>query len=109
MLGHGFSSCPDKAKAYTFTKLFKDVLTVFDSYVAEGRQCVLLAHSYGCSFSVALARTRPERVAVLVLVASGGPSPLAPPPRPARPALAACLQRLLECRLKVRIHRYESG
>jgi pimeloyl-ACP methyl ester carboxylesterase len=35
MLGHGFSSCPDKVGAYTFTKLFKDVITIFDAYIPD--------------------------------------------------------------------------
>ncbi len=56
LLGHGFSSVPDDAKAYNFNRLLRDVLTIFDHYVYEGRPCAVIAHSYGCSFAVALAR-----------------------------------------------------
>ena len=70
MLGHGFSSCPDKAKAYTFSKLFRDILFVFDAYIPQDQKCVVFGHSYGCSFTIALARARMERITTLVLVAS---------------------------------------
>ena len=50
MLGHGFSACPDSSKAYTFSRLFKDVLAIFDAYVPEERWAVVFGHSYGCSF-----------------------------------------------------------
>jgi hypothetical protein len=56
LLGHGFSSVPDDPKSYTFNKLFRDVLTIFDHYVYEGRPCAIIAHSYGCSFAAALSR-----------------------------------------------------
>jgi len=102
MLGHGFSACPDSAKAYTFSRLFKDVLAIFDAFVSEDKRAVVFGHSYGCSFSVALARARPERVCTLVLVAGGGPTPLAPPPdkapRPVMHCLLTLLRRVLECK-----------
>lgn len=69
LLGHGFSSTPDKVSCYTFPKLFRDVLTVFDHFcVAGGRQnsTVIIGHSYGCSFATAIARSRPDHVKVLV-------------------------------------------
>jgi hypothetical protein len=43
LLGHGFSSTPDRANAYTFSKLFHDTLTVFDHFcVAGGRQVKII-------------------------------------------------------------------
>ena len=56
LLGHGFSSVPDDPSSYTFSKLFRDVLTIFDHYVYEGRPCAVFAHSYGSSFAAALSR-----------------------------------------------------
>lgn len=108
MLGHGFSSCPDKAKAYTFTKLFKDILTIFDAYVTENRKCIVFGHSYGCSFTIALARTRSEKITTLVLIASGGPTPLAPPPNIAKypKCIVDCLRRVLECKFKNQQQKY---
>lgn len=109
MLGHGFSSCPDKAKAYTFTKLFKDILTLFDTYVPDNKKSIVFGHSYGCSFTVALARTRPDRISTLVMVASGGPTPLAPPPHVKKypQCLLDCAKRVLECKWKAeQQHKY---
>jgi len=108
MLGHGFSSCPDKAKSYTFTKLFKDILYVFDTYIPDDRTCVIIGHSYGCSFSVALARARADKVVSLVLIASGGPTPLAPPPAISKyPSfLVDCFRHVLECKFKNQQHKY---
>ena len=110
MLGHGFSACPDSAKAYTFSRLFKDILAIFDAYVSEERRAVVFGHSYGCSFAVALARTRPERVCTLVLVAGGGPTPLAPPPN-AYPLTGtkwamSVLRRILECKAQGSQQKY---
>ena len=108
MLGHGFSSCPDKAKAYTFSKLFRDILFVFDAYIPQDQKCVVFGHSYGCSFTIALARARMERITTLVLVASGGPTPLAPPPVISRypKCMMELVRRLLECKLKHQQHKY---
>ena len=110
MLGHGFSACPDSSKAYTFSRLFKDVLAIFDAFVPEERRAVVFGHSYGCSFSVALARTRPERVTTLILVAGGGPTPLAPPPNSQTKTGAkwamALLRRILECKARGSHQKY---
>jgi len=108
MIGHGFSSCPDKAKAYTFTKLFKDILTIFDAYVTENRKCIVFGHSYGCSFTIALARTRAEKISTLVMIASGGPTPLAPPPNISKypKCIVDCLRRVLECKFKNQQQKY---
>ena len=102
LLGHGFSSCPDNQKSYTFTKLFKDILTIFDSYIPESRKTIIFGHSYGCSFSTALARARLERVVSLVLIASGGPTPLAPPPQVSKypKCVKNLLKRMVECKAK---------
>ena len=43
------------------------------------RACVVIGHSYGCALAVSLGRQRPDNVKMLVLVAGGGPTPLAPP------------------------------
>lgn len=101
LLGHGFSTVPDDASSYTFSKLFRDVLTIFDHYVYEGRPCALFAHSYGSSFAAALSRARPASVIMMILVASGGPTPLAPPPAmKSMPAsVVSCLKPLLKCGL----------
>ena len=79
ILGHGFSSAPDKAKSYTFNKLLRDILTIFDHFIPRSRECIIVAHSYGCSMAAALARSRPESVKLLVMCSSGGPTPLCPP------------------------------
>ena len=102
LLGHGFSSCPDTAKAYTFPKLLKDVLTIFDTYVPEHRKSVIFGHSYGCSLTTALTRARLERVVTLVLIASGGPTPLAPAPRVSKypKCVKSLVRRGFECKGK---------
>ena len=99
LLGHGFSSVPDNAKCYTFSKLFRDLLTIFDHYIPENRQCVIIAHSYGCSFAAALTRTRPSNVIMLLLLASGGPTPLSPPKvfKSIPTSLLTCLKPFLRC------------
>jgi hypothetical protein len=33
LLGHGFSSAPDRPKSYTFVKLLRDTLTIFDHFI----------------------------------------------------------------------------
>ena len=108
MLGHGFSSCPDKASAYKFTKLFKDFITIFDAYIPDDKKAIVIGHSYGCSFSAALARTRPEKIAALVLLASGGPTPLAPPPGLYKYPkwIMAAYRIVLECKFRNQQHKY---
>ncbi len=66
---------------------------------------VIICHSYGCSFGAALARTRPEKVTALIMIASGGPTPLAPPPHlarchPLQAPLLTALRLVLRCRYK---------
>ena len=96
LLGHGFSSSPDKAKSYTFKKLLKDTFVVFDHFTAtssmnmmpsgcdldsdlEPRSCVVIGHSYGCAIAASIAKQRPDNVKMLILLACGGPTPLTPP------------------------------
>lgn len=45
LLGHGFSSCPDRAKDYFFNEILADLEAVFDKYCK--RQNIIIAHSYG--------------------------------------------------------------
>nr|CAD7576988.1 unnamed protein product [Timema californicum] len=96
MLGHGYSAAPDQASAYTFTRMLKDALDIFDQYVGS-RKCVVIAHAYGCSLGAAVARYRCEQVGQLVLISGGGPTPLAPRTADSKtPALPFCLQICLK-------------
>ncbi len=75
-------------------------MVTFDHYVRGDRVCCLVAHSYGTSFAAALARARPHNVKTLLLLASGGPTPLMPPPviRSVPAAFVdACLKPFLRC------------
>jgi abhydrolase domain-containing protein 8 len=47
MLGHGYSAAPDNASAYTFQRLLKDSIDIFDRFVGEHRKCVVIGHAYG--------------------------------------------------------------
>ena len=100
LLGHGFSSAPDKPKSYTFPKILRDILTIFDHFIPRSREVVVVGHSYGCSMAAALARSRPESVKLLVMCASGGPTPLAPPKQLSKvpKSLIGCLKPFLKCR-----------
>nr|CAD7459776.1 unnamed protein product [Timema tahoe] len=96
MLGHGYSAAPDQASAYTFTRMLKDTLDIFDQYVGS-RKCVVIGHAYGCSLAAAVARYRCEQVGQLVLISGGGPTPLAPRTADSKtPALPFCLQICLK-------------
>ena len=88
LLGHGFSSAPDRPKAYSFQKLLRDTVTIFDHFTSisvmnngleSPRNCVVICHAYGSPIGTALTRLRPDNVKSLVMVACGGPTPLAPP------------------------------
>lgn len=48
LLGHGFSSAPNRPKDYHFDKLLKDLEAVLLHYAFKpGQKCVLVAHNYG--------------------------------------------------------------
>ncbi|RZC39497.1 abhydrolase domain-containing protein 8-like [Asbolus verrucosus] len=83
MLGHGYSSTPDRASSYTFHNLLIHAITIFDHYTAsdDKRKCILIGHSYGCSLISALYRHRASQIAQLILISGGGPTPLAAPVR----------------------------
>ncbi|XP_067002712.1 uncharacterized protein [Anabrus simplex] len=97
MLGHGYSSAPDRAAAYTFHHLLKDALDLFDKFIGENKICVIIGHAYGCSLAAAMARYRPQQVSQLVLISGGGPTPLAPRTGDCRPpSVSPCLQVLMK-------------
>ncbi|PSN36741.1 hypothetical protein C0J52_23613 [Blattella germanica] len=47
MLGHGYSAAPDNPSAYTFHRLLKDAIDIFDRFVGDRRKCVVIGHAYG--------------------------------------------------------------
>ncbi|XP_066247273.1 protein ABHD8-like [Euwallacea similis] len=81
LLGHGFSSAPNKASLYQFTNILSQIMSVFDYFMKKDdkRKCILIGHSYGCSLITALYPNRATRIAQLILISGGGPTPLAPP------------------------------
>ena len=60
-------------------------VSVLNNGLDTARACVVVCHGYGCALGTALTRIRPESVKSLVMIASGGPTPLAPPPPSALP------------------------
>lgn len=97
MLGHGFSSAPDKAAYYTFQNLLLQSLTIFDRYMTnnEKRKCIIIAHSYGCSLATAMYQHRPAHISQLVLISGGGPTPLAAPVSEDEISPFGCMYNLL--------------
>lgn len=81
VLGHGYSSAPNRASLYHFKSLLTQIMQVFDNFMKEEdeRKCILIGHSYGCSLITALYPHRATKIAQLVLISGGGPTPLAPP------------------------------
>lgn len=98
MLGHGLSSAPDRQQDYCFRQLTRHALRVVEAVVPHSARCVLIGHAFGCSVAAAVARAVPTRVALLVLVSGGGPTPLAPRGPDARPPQPAPWRRLLPLR-----------
>lgn len=49
MLGHGYSSTPNKSKLYSFKNLLNNAVAIFDHYVSEhaSQSCIIIAHSFG--------------------------------------------------------------
>ncbi|XP_017787292.1 PREDICTED: protein ABHD8-like [Nicrophorus vespilloides] len=81
MLGHGYSSAPNRRRAYKFKKLLNHVFAVFDHYAQrdETRKFIIIGHSFGCSLATALCRYRPQQIVQLVLISGGGPTALSAP------------------------------
>lgn len=124
MLGHGYSSVPDKASAYKFKNLLKYTLAVFDHYVGcdESKNSIVIGHSYGydyhmlymsqyckyyccsCSLATALCRYRSQQIIQLILISGGGPTPLAPPVQGEELSIINCVRAffkpLLFCGVK---------
>lgn len=49
MLGHGYSSTPNKTNLYSFVNLLNNAIAIFDHYVTEhaSQSCIIIAHSFG--------------------------------------------------------------
>ncbi|KAJ7308174.1 hypothetical protein JRQ81_008691 [Phrynocephalus forsythii] len=76
LAGHGASSAPQVAAAYTFYALAEDMRAVFKRYAK--RRNVLVGHSYGVSFCTFLAHEYPDLVHKVVMLNGGGPTALEP-------------------------------
>ncbi|MDX1649170.1 MAG: alpha/beta fold hydrolase [Myxococcota bacterium] len=68
--GHGRSEAPADPDAYTMERVVDDLGRVLDA-AAPGRRAVLGGLSFGGLASLHVTRARPERVAALLLLASG--------------------------------------
>ncbi|EFA11067.2 protein ABHD8 isoform X2 [Tribolium castaneum] len=98
MLGHGFSSAPNKPNSYTFHNLLIHAITIFDHYTAsdDKRKCILIGHSYGCSIVTALYRHRAPQISQLILISGGGPTPLAAPVKNSEISPFGCIHTLFK-------------
>ncbi|KAJ8408300.1 hypothetical protein AAFF_G00257140 [Aldrovandia affinis] len=76
LAGHGASSAPRIAAAYTFYALAEDLRAIFKRYAR--RRNILIGHSYGVSFCTFLAHEYPEQVHKVVMINGGGPTALEP-------------------------------
>ncbi|KAG9350719.1 hypothetical protein JZ751_024608 [Albula glossodonta] len=76
LAGHGASSAPQIAAAYTFYALAEDMRAIFKRYAR--RRNILIGHSYGVSFCTFLAHEYPEQVHKVVMINGGGPTALEP-------------------------------
>ncbi|KAF7692533.1 protein ABHD8 [Silurus meridionalis] len=76
LAGHGASTAPQIAAAYTFYALAEDLRAIFKRY-ARNRN-ILIGHSYGVSFCTFLAHEYPEQVHKVVMINGGGPTALEP-------------------------------
>ncbi|KAM7025930.1 LOW QUALITY PROTEIN: protein ABHD8 [Acridotheres tristis] len=76
LAGHGCSSAPPVAAAYTFYALAEDMRAVFQRYAK--RRNILVGHSYGVSFCTFLAHEYPELVHKVIMINGGGPTALEP-------------------------------
>uniref|UniRef100_A0A8C3XF52 Protein ABHD8 n=1 Tax=Cyanoderma ruficeps TaxID=181631 RepID=A0A8C3XF52_9PASS len=76
LAGHGCSSAPPVAAAYTFYALAEDMRAVFKRYAK--RRNILVGHSYGVSFCTFLAHEYPQLVHKVIMINGGGPTALEP-------------------------------
>ncbi|XP_062869066.1 protein ABHD8 [Trichomycterus rosablanca] len=76
LAGHGASSAPQIAAAYTFYALADDVRIIFMRYAKQRN--ILIGHSYGVSFCTFLAHEYPDQVHKVVMINGGGPTALEP-------------------------------
>ncbi|XP_036409621.1 protein ABHD8-like [Megalops cyprinoides] len=76
LAGHGASSAPRIAAAYTFYALAEDLRAIFKRYARKRN--ILIGHSYGVSFCTFLAHEYPDQVHKVVMINGGGPTALEP-------------------------------
>uniref|UniRef100_A0A3Q2Q286 Protein ABHD8 n=1 Tax=Fundulus heteroclitus TaxID=8078 RepID=A0A3Q2Q286_FUNHE len=76
LAGHGASSSPHIAAAYTFYALAEDVRLIFKRYAKKRN--ILIGHSYGVSFCTFLAHEFPDQIHKMVMINGGGPTALEP-------------------------------
>ncbi|XP_058019657.1 protein ABHD8 [Ahaetulla prasina] len=76
LAGHGASSAPQIAAAYTFYALAEDLRSLFKRYARKRN--ILIGHSYGVSFCTFLAHEYPDLVHKVIMVNGGGPTALEP-------------------------------
>ncbi|XP_041961288.1 LOW QUALITY PROTEIN: protein ABHD8 [Alosa sapidissima] len=76
LAGHGASTAPQIAAAYTFYALAEDLRAIFKRYARKRN--ILIGHSYGVSFCTFLAHEYPEQVHKVVMINGGGPTALEP-------------------------------
>ncbi|XP_041647313.1 protein ABHD8 [Cheilinus undulatus] len=76
LAGHGASSAPQIAAAYTFYALAEDIRLIFKRYARKRN--ILIGHSYGVSFCTFLAHEFPEQIHKMVMINGGGPTALEP-------------------------------
>ncbi|XP_029381155.1 protein ABHD8-like isoform X2 [Echeneis naucrates] len=76
LAGHGASTAPQIAAAYTFYALAEDLRAIFKRYARKRN--ILVGHSYGVSFCTFLAHEYPDLVHKVVMINGGGPTALEP-------------------------------
>ncbi|XP_056132753.1 protein ABHD8 [Lampris incognitus] len=76
LAGHGASSAPQIAAAYTFYALAEDIRLIFKRYARKRN--ILVGHSYGVSFCTFLAHEYPDQIHKMVMINGGGPTALEP-------------------------------
>ncbi|CAG5863803.1 protein ABHD8 isoform 1-T3 [Menidia menidia] len=76
LAGHGASSAPQIAAAYTFYALAEDMRLIFKRYARKRN--ILIGHSYGVSFCTFLAHEFPDQIQKMVMINGGGPTALEP-------------------------------